>query len=121
MTNTEHETRATGHEQRTKVAAFGDTDFVMPFSALGLDTWPVELKAEDIIETAKKIIENKYALIVVAENIAAKAEEVFSDYSDVPTPCVVVVPFPTESEGFATQALADVLRMAIGINILQDN
>jgi vacuolar-type H+-ATPase subunit F/Vma7 len=67
-----------------------------------------------------KIIGEKYALVVVAENIAQQAETVFSDYQDVPTPCIVVVPFTTESEGFATEALGRVLKMATGINILEE-
>jgi vacuolar-type H+-ATPase subunit F/Vma7 len=104
-----------------KIAVLGSTDFVMPFSALGVDIYPVELNAGDIEENAKKIISEKYALVVVAENIAHQAEEVFSAYEDMPTPCIMVVPFTTESEGFATQALGEVLKMATGINILQNN
>jgi V/A-type H+-transporting ATPase subunit F len=104
-----------------KIAVLGGTDFVMPFSALGVDTYPVGLSAGDIAENAQKIINEKYALVVVAENIAPKAEEVFADYHHTPTPCILVVPFTTESEGFATQALGEVLRMATGINILQNS
>jgi len=92
---------------------------VMPFSALGVDTYAVGLTAGDITENAEKIIREKYALVVVAENIAPKAKDVFGAYEDAPTPCIVVVPFTTESEGFATQALGKVLKMATGINILQ--
>ncbi len=104
-----------------KIAVLGGTDFVMPFSALGVDTYPVGLTAGDIAESAKKIISEKYALVVVAENIAPAADEVFSAYQGMPTPCIIVVPFTTESKGFATQALGEVLRMATGINILQNN
>ena len=104
-----------------KIAVLGGTDFVMPFSALGVDTYPVGLTAGDIAENAKKIITEKYALVVVAENIAPKAEKVFADYHDKATPCIVVVPFTTESKGYATRALGKVLKMATGINILQDN
>ncbi|MHC4543316.1 MAG: V-type ATP synthase subunit F [Planctomycetota bacterium] len=104
-----------------KIAVLGDTDFVMPFSALGLDTYATADTADDINENAKKIIEGKYVLVVVAENIAPITEEVFSDYQKTPTPCIVVVPFTTESKGFATQALGEVLRLATGINILEDN
>jgi vacuolar-type H+-ATPase subunit F/Vma7 len=104
-----------------KIAVLGDTDFVMPFSALGLDTYATADTIDDITENANKIIEGKYALVVVAENIAPTAEEVFSDYHNTPTPCIVVVPFTTESKGFATQALGEVLRLATGINILQDS
>ena len=104
-----------------KIAVLGDTDFVMPFSALGVDTYPVGLTAGDIVENAKTIISEKYALVVVAENIAPKTEEVFSDYKDVPIPSVVVIPFTTESKGYATQALGEVLKMATGIDILQND
>ena len=103
-----------------KVAVLGSGDFVMPFSALGLDTYPVGQTEDDIAESAKKIIDDKYVLVVVAENIAEEAEEVFSAQEKMPTPCIVVVPFTTESEGFATRALGEVLKMATGISIWQE-
>ena len=103
-----------------KVAVLGDADFVMPFSALGVDTFPVGQTDEQIVESARSIISDKYALVVVAENIAAVAEEAFSSQQNMPTPCIVVVPFTAESEGFATRALGEVLKMATGINILQN-
>jgi vacuolar-type H+-ATPase subunit F/Vma7 len=104
-----------------KVAVLGDADFVMPFSALGVDTFAIEQTHEEIAENAKKIIEGKYALIVVAENTAPTVEEIFSDYQDMPTPCIVVVPFTAEPTGVATRALGKVLKMATGINILQNS
>ena len=103
-----------------KVAVLGDADFVMPFSALGLDTYPTGTAADEVCENATKIIGDKYALVVVAENVAPAAEQVFTSVRNAATPCVVVVPFTTEPEGFATEALAEVLKMATGINILQN-
>ena len=103
------------------IAVLGSSDFVMPFSALGLDTFPVEGGREEVAETAGRIIEEKYALLVLAENIAPAAQEVLSAQQNIPLPCIVVVPFTTESEGFATKALGEVLKMATGINILQKN
>ena len=102
------------------LAVLGDADFVMPFSALGADTYPV---AEDtqVRENAARIIEGDYALIVVAENIAPAAEEVFSSQHKKAAPCILVVPFTTESKGFATEALGKVLKMATGINILKSD
>ena len=104
-----------------KVAVLGDADFVMPFSALGVDTYSVGHTMEQMIESAERVISGKYALIVVAENIAPAVEEFFSAQQDMPTPCIVVVPFTTESEGFATQTLNEVLKLATGINILQNS
>jgi vacuolar-type H+-ATPase subunit F/Vma7 len=101
-----------------KAAVIGGADFVMPFSTLGLDTFPVEFDAESITETAKDILKRKYALVVVAENIAEDAAEVFDSVQKQAVPCVVVVPFTTESKGFATEALGKVLKIATGIDIL---
>ncbi len=100
-----------------KIAVLGDTDFVMPFAALGVDTYWADQK-QQVIDAAKKIAGGKYALVVVAEDKLKAAEEVFAAYQDSPTPCVVVVPFTTESKGLATEDLGKVLKMATGINIL---
>jgi vacuolar-type H+-ATPase subunit F/Vma7 len=104
-----------------KVAVLGDADFVMPFSALGLDTFAVGPGAGEAIESAGRILDGKYALVVVAENTAPLVEEVFSAQQNIPTPSIIVVPFTTESEGFATRVLGEVLRMATGINIIQND
>jgi V/A-type H+-transporting ATPase subunit F len=104
-----------------KVAVLGDADFVMPFAALGVDTYPAGQTSEQTFESANKIISDKYALVVVAENIAPEVEEIFSAYQDTPTPCIVVVPFTTEPTGVATRELGKVLKMAAGINILRND
>jgi vacuolar-type H+-ATPase subunit F/Vma7 len=101
-----------------KIAVLGDADFVMPFVALGVDTFSVGQTAEQIRESANKIISDKYVLVVVAENIAPAVEEIFSAYQDTPTPCIIMVPFTTEPTGVATRALGKVLKMATGVNIL---
>ena len=103
-----------------KVAVFGDSDFVKPFSALGLDTFEAVGTTAETVETAKKIAEARYALIVIAENTAAKVEDVFISLQKTPTPCIVVVPFTAEPTGIATRSLGKALRIATGINILQD-
>jgi vacuolar-type H+-ATPase subunit F/Vma7 len=103
------------------IAVLGSSDFVMPFSALGIDTFGVTDNRQSIIDSAKKIIEEKYALVIVAENIAPQAEEVFAAVHKKTLPCVLVVPFTTESEGFATRSLGQALKMAMGINVLQNN
>ena len=102
----------------SKVAVLGSADFVMAFSALGLDGFAVEPTAENVAASAKDIVNKRYGLVVVAENIAQMADEVFADTQKKATPCVVVVPFMKESEGYATKALGRVLKVATGIDIL---
>ena len=103
-----------------KVAVLGSADFVMAFSALGLDCFSVEPVADEVETRAKEILDGQYALVVVAENIAAMTEVVFEKIHRSAFPCVVVVPFMKESEGYATKALGKVLRMATGIDILSN-
>jgi vacuolar-type H+-ATPase subunit F/Vma7 len=102
----------------SKVAVIGDSDFVMAFSALGLEGFAIEATQESVSESAEKIIKDQYGLVVVAENIATMADVVFSRIEKEATPCVVVVPFLRESDGFATDALSRVLKAATGIDIL---
>lgn len=104
-----------------KVAVLGDADFVIPFSALGVDTYAAGQTTADISEVANKIITNKYALVVVAENIAPVVQDVLSAQFNSTLPCIVVVPFTTASKGLATRALGEVIKAATGINILQDS
>lgn len=101
-----------------KVAVLGQEDFVMPFKALGLDVYPVPYQRQDVLSAARRVVEGRYALIVVAEDIAGFAFEVLDSLQKAAVPCVVVVPFTTESAGFATKALAEVLKAATGISIL---
>jgi len=104
-----------------KVAVLGSSDFVMPFAAMGLDTYPVGDSTDEAVKNAKAIVDGKYALIVVAENIAKKTAEVFDAVQKKAMPCVTVVPFTTEPEGFATKSLGDALRLATGIDIFQNS
>lgn len=103
-----------------KAAVLGSPDFVMPFSALGLDTFATEPDAAAVQDQAATILKEKYALVVVAENIARAAQAVFDEKAQQATPCVVIVPFTTEPEGVATEALGKMLMMATGINILKN-
>ena len=102
-----------------KVAVLGDADFVMPFSALGVDTYAVGLEREQIVQAAEQIVAAEYALLVMAETVAAAADEVLAATESKPTPCVVVVPFTQESEGCASEAVGRVLKLATGSDILK--
>jgi len=104
-----------------KIAVLGNTDFVMPFSTIGLETFAVGSADEEILANAEKIVEGNYALVIVAENVAQTAEKVFSAQRNKPLPCITVVPFTTEPTGIATEFLGDALRRATGINILKSN
>ncbi len=101
-----------------KVAVLGQIDFVMPFSAMGLEVFVVSSDRQQVLIAARQIASGRYALIVVAEDVANIAMEVFEDLQRGPIPCIVVVPFTTGSTGFATRALAEVLKTTTGNSII---
>lgn len=101
-----------------KVAVLGTEDFVMPFAAMGLDTFAVGQVAEQIVQTAQKIIKQRYVLVVVSETVASMAGPVFEQVQRQPAPCVIVVPFTSEPTGIAIESLGKMLKIATGINIL---
>ncbi len=101
-----------------KAAVIGSADFVMPFAALGLDAFAVETNSAKTQEAARMILKKRYALVVVAENIAVQVQPVFEETLKKASPCVVIVPFTSEPSGVATESLGRLLKMATGINIL---
>ena len=105
----------------SKVAVLGEADFVMPYSALGMDTFAVTGDKDSVTGAAAKILAQSYGLVVVAENIASLAEELFAAAGKKPAPCVVAVPFTTESTGFGTDNLGKLLKIATGIDILKND
>ena len=102
-----------------KAAVLGSPDFVMPFGALGLDPFVTEPVDEQVQNAAKDILKQRYALVVVAENVAKQAQVVFDQTLKSATPCVVVVPFTSEPSGIATESLGQLIKLATGINILK--
>ncbi len=104
-----------------KVAVLGNNDFVMPFRAMGLETFTVKTQKQEVLDAAEKIVKENFTLVVVAENIAAFANTAFEQTNKNATPCVVTTPFTTESKGFAIEKLGKLLKIATGINILENN
>lgn len=102
-----------------KAAAIGSADFVMPFTALGLDTYAVEADPVRARESAEAMLRKQYALILVAENLAPLTREVFAPAERKALPAVVIVPFTSEPSGIATEGLGRLIKMATGINILE--
>lgn len=104
-----------------RIAAIGNADFLKPFAALGVDVFPAEASKERATEAAQKVIEQKYTFVIIQEDIAPAVEEVFGPTQKKTLPCVTVVPFTAESTGFAAEALGHALKMATGVNILEED
>ena len=103
----------------SKAAVLGSTDFVMPFRALGIDSFPVEADRDSVIRAGQAVAAGGYGLIIVAENIALLADEVLGSFSPEPIPCVIVMPLSSTSTNFAVKSLGMALKLATGIDIMK--
>ncbi|HSV27114.1 MAG TPA: V-type ATP synthase subunit F [Sedimentisphaerales bacterium] len=103
----------------SRVAALGGIDFVMPYKALGIETFPVEAARDAVHAAATSVAAGGYGLVIVAENVAQWADEVLGKFAQEPVPCVVVMPFTVASTGFALESLAEALKLATGIDIIR--
>jgi vacuolar-type H+-ATPase subunit F/Vma7 len=103
----------------SKVAALGSTDFVMPYKALGIETFAVENDHAGVVAAATSVVEGGYGLIIVAENVAQWVDEVLGRFASDPMPCVIVMPFTVSSTGFALESLAEAMKLATGIDIIR--
>ena len=99
-----------------KVGAMGSSDFVLPYRALGVDAFPVT-GDDDARDALARMLDENYAVILVAEDAAPALESMLEPYTEQPAPCVLTVPSATQSTGYAGEAIGRLLRLATGIDI----
>ena len=98
------------------MGALGSSDFVLPYRALGVDTFPAT-DSDQARAALGRMLDENYAVILVAEDVAPALEEMLAPYTEEPAPCVLVVPSATQSTGYAGEALGRLLKLATGIDI----
>jgi len=102
-----------------KAAVLGSRDFVMPFSALGLIPFAVKDK-QDTIERAKEILEGGFALVVVSDQLAEEAREVFDKVQKNALPIIFSIPAIGRGGQARAKLLDQLLKAATGIDITKE-
>lgn len=100
-----------------KIAVLGERDSVYAFAALGVDVFFVsdELLAE---KELKRLVENGYAVIFVAEPIAALLEEKIAFYQAQSTASIVPIPGVNGNTGLGMKNLQKCVEKAVGSDII---
>lgn len=96
-----------------KIAAFGPSEIVEPFKAVGIDVFS---SGENNEETLKDIISRGYNVILITEDVLGTFN--YMDYIYLPN--VNILPIPglhKEKEGIGIKILKDVIRKAVGIEV----
>ncbi|MBN2363563.1 V-type ATP synthase subunit F [candidate division WOR-3 bacterium] len=102
-----------------KMAVIGKIDQILPFSAIGIEIFPVE-KAEEAKKILISLAENKYALVMITEDFALDLLETRMKYSSEPVPAIIAVPGAEGVTGSTLQQLRETLKHAVGADVLSD-
>ena len=93
----------------------------MGFKALGLETYPAADAAEawQILKSLPRG-SDEYAIIFIAEGLAAELSAEINKFKDSPTPAIILIPGREGSIGLGQSALKAAVERAVGTNILGD-
>ncbi|TZE81245.1 V-type ATP synthase subunit F [Calorimonas adulescens] len=100
-----------------KIGVMGDTDTVLAFKALGIDTFPVK-EDDDPDRILLDIVKKDYAVIFVTENIAERIGDTIKEFSAKPLPSIILIPNNQGSRGIGITSLKYSVEKAIGTDII---
>lgn len=105
-------------EKIGKIAVIGDSESVTAFLAIGATVYKVdnEYAAADTLREISKT--DEYAVILVTENYAAKAEQLMQKLKQQTYPVVIAVPGSNGSNGFGMAGVKKDVEKAVGADIL---
>lgn len=100
-----------------RLAIIGDTDSVLAFQAVGMDSYLVT--GDEAEETLKKAYKSKkYAIIFLAENLAERAGEYLAETAKNPLPAITVIPMAHEKLNIGLERMRSIGIRATGTDIV---
>ena len=101
------------------IAIVGERASVVAFEGLGISAFPV-----DSVDEARKVVSNlirkkQYAIVFVTEDFGKQIEDVIAESLREPEPSVVLVPSSSGSQQIGLKKLSQVLKKALGRDILK--
>lgn len=103
----------------SQLAIVGERATVVAFEGLGMAAFPVE-SVDDARKTVSLLIrKKKHAVIFVTEDIGEKIADVIAESAREYAPSVVLVPSSAGSQQIGLRKLSQVLKRALGTDILK--
>lgn len=96
-----------------KIGILGDNKSVLAFGALGVEVFGVE-KEGDLMNILEKINKDKFAILLITEDIAQKYEQAVKSLFQGTLPACLVIPGIKKGSGKAKEELKKILERALG-------
>ncbi len=100
-----------------KIAVIGDKDSVLAFQSVGVEVYDATTPSEAQV-LVKKLSQEQYAVLFLAENLAEKIPDVLEKAKTKPFPAIVPIPTTVQSSGFGMQGIKKDVEKAIGVDII---
>lgn len=100
-----------------KIAVIGDKDSVLAFRAVGVEVFDATT-AEQAQSLIKKLSQEQYAVLFVAENLAEQIPDVLAKAKAQAYPAVVPIPTTEHTSGFGMRGIKSDVEKAIGVDII---
>ncbi len=106
----------------TKIAAFGESDIMLIFKAIGADVFDVSDSTSTNAAEArlKQLVSEGYGIIFMTETIAARLDAIIKYYSNRVVPSIVVIPGPGKRNNYALNQLRTAIIKAVGADVMAE-
>ncbi len=105
--------------KKTKMAAIGEQDIMLIFTAIGVDVFPAAEK-ELVQKALKEVVKADYGICFITETMAMQVDDMIREYSTRMTPSIVVVPGIGEKNNYAIERLRQSIVKAVGADIISE-
>ncbi|HEC83411.1 MAG TPA: V-type ATP synthase subunit F [Firmicutes bacterium] len=102
-----------------QLALVGEKATVVAFEGLGVAAFPVESPEEARKVVSRLIRKKEHAVIFVTEDIGKAIEDIIAESAREYEPSVVLVPSSAGSQKIGLRKLSQVLKRALGTDILK--
>jgi V/A-type H+-transporting ATPase subunit F len=101
-----------------KIAVLGDGDSVELFKAAGAEVFTADNEM-NALQTLKRLVSEKYAIVFVTENIAVMLEKQIEELKSQPFPVVIPIPSASGTNGFGMAGISRDVEKAVGVDIFK--
>lgn len=100
-----------------KIAIIGDSESVLAFQAVGMDSFFVT-KSEVEIVLKKQFHSKKYAIIFLSETLVEGLSDFLNEVSRIPLPAITVIPISREKKNLGLERMKKICIHATGTDII---
>lgn len=100
-----------------KIAIIGDSESVLAFQAVGMDSFFVT-KAEVEKVLKKQFHSKKYAIIFLSETLVEGLSDFLAEASRIPLPAITIIPISREKKNMGLERMKKICIHATGTDII---